>query len=130
MSLTLLTNLAGNVKPTFASSSAVGLTMRANGEERISVLDTAGNIFDAQMPAGAAAPTLSQKRTVTATTVNASPNITLTAGTVSTADLGKAYSGTNIPAGAKIITITDATHFVISVNASAAGSGLTHTIGD
>jgi len=130
MSLTLLTNLAGDVKPTFGSSSATGLSVRANGEEKIKVLDAAGNIIDAQMPAGTTAPLLSQKRNVTATTTNGSPNIVLTAGAITAADLGKDYSGTNIPTGAKILSFTDATHFVISLNATAAGSGLTHTVGD
>jgi hypothetical protein len=54
------TNIAGNVKPSFASSPIVGLTVRANGEERVSVLDMNGNMVDAVIPVPAAAPTLSQ----------------------------------------------------------------------
>lgn len=38
------TNIAGNVKPTFATSPTVGLTVRANGEEAPRVLDTAGGM--------------------------------------------------------------------------------------
>jgi hypothetical protein len=53
------TDVAGNVKPCFATSSLVGLTVRANGEENLKVLDMNGNIVDAQFPAPAAAPTLS-----------------------------------------------------------------------
>jgi hypothetical protein len=54
------TNIAGNVKPSFASSPIVGLTVRANGEERVSVLDMNGNMFDADIPVPTSAPTLSQ----------------------------------------------------------------------
>lgn len=42
------TDIAGNVKPSFASSSLVGLTVRANGEESTKVLDMNGNMVDAQ----------------------------------------------------------------------------------
>jgi hypothetical protein len=53
------TDVPGNVKPSFASSSLVGLTVRVNGEERMKVLDMNGNIVDAQFPSPTAAPTLS-----------------------------------------------------------------------
>lgn len=52
------TDVAGNVKPCFASSALVGLTVRANGEESLKVLDMNGNMVDAQFPAPTAAPTL------------------------------------------------------------------------
>jgi hypothetical protein len=52
------TNVAGNVKPCFASSALVGLTVRVNGEESMKVLDMNGNMVDAQFLAPAAAPTL------------------------------------------------------------------------
>jgi hypothetical protein len=54
------TTIAGNVKPSFASSPLVGLTVRANGEESVSVLDMNGNIYDAIIPVPTSAPTLSQ----------------------------------------------------------------------
>ena len=44
------TDIAGNVKPSFASSSLIGLTVRANGEESTKVLDMNGNMVDAQIP--------------------------------------------------------------------------------
>lgn len=44
------TDIAGNVKPSFASSPLVGLTVRANGEENTKVLDMNGKMFDAQFP--------------------------------------------------------------------------------
>jgi hypothetical protein len=53
------TDIAGNVKPSFASSTLVGLTVRANGEEATKVLDMNGNMVDAQFPTPTAAPTLS-----------------------------------------------------------------------
>lgn len=51
-----------------------------------------------------------------AATTNGDPNITV----ASTANLavGAAVSGTGIPAGATIASITDATHFVLSANAT------------
>lgn len=52
------TDVAGNVKPSFASSSLVGLTVRANGEEATKVLDLNGNMVDAQLPAPTVAPVL------------------------------------------------------------------------
>lgn len=51
-------DVVGNVKPSFASSSLVGLTVRANGEEATKVLDMNGNMVDAQFPAPTLAPVL------------------------------------------------------------------------
>src|SRR6516164_303725 len=53
------TDVPGNVKPCFASSSNVGLTVRSNGEEDTKVLDTNGNMVNAQFPAPANAPVIS-----------------------------------------------------------------------
>lgn len=52
------TDIAGNVKPSFASSPLVGLTVRANGEENTKVLDMNGNMYDAQFPTPSNPPTL------------------------------------------------------------------------
>lgn len=52
------TDIAGNVKPSFASSSLVGLTVRANGEETTKVLDMNGNMVEAQFPTPTTAPVL------------------------------------------------------------------------
>lgn len=52
------TDIAGNVKPSFASSSLVGLTLRANGEETTKVLDMNGNMVEAQFPTPTTAPVL------------------------------------------------------------------------
>lgn len=52
------TDIAGNVKPSFASSSLVGLTVRANGEETTKVLDMNGQMVEAQFPAPVNAPVL------------------------------------------------------------------------
>lgn len=72
-----------------------------------------GNTFDAATGKYGAALS-------SAATTNNDPNITVT----STANLavGAAVSGTGIPVGATITSITDATHFVISANATATGS--------
>lgn len=123
-------NIAGNVKPAFASSSAVGLTVRSNGEERISVLDVAGNIVDAQIPAGATPPVLSQKRIIVITTVNAQAAFVVTSGALSSADVGKPIVGTNIPGNSTIATVTDATHGILSANATAGGAGISAVLGD
>lgn len=45
------TNIAGDVKPSFASSAIVGLTVRANGEEALQVLDAGGGSIDSYFPA-------------------------------------------------------------------------------
>jgi hypothetical protein len=44
------------------------------------------------------------------------------------ADVGSTISGAGIPAGATIVTVTDASHVVISAAATATGSGVTLTI--
>jgi hypothetical protein len=59
------TDVPGNVKPSFATSSLVGLTVRANGEEATKVLDMNGNIVNAQMPTPTNPPTLSSTGTGT-----------------------------------------------------------------
>lgn len=123
-------DVAGNVKPTFASSSAVGLTVRANGEEKIKVLDTVGNMQDAQMPAGTVAPALTQKRAVTATLVNGSPNFTVTSGSLTQSDRGKPVTaGAGILANTTIATVTDSTHGILSNPASSSSSQVL-TLGD
>ena len=53
-------------------------------------------------------------------TTAASPNITVDS--TSNLAVGNVISGTGIPAGATIVSITDATHFVISANATATGT--------
>lgn len=52
------TDIAGNVKPSFASSPLVGLTVRANGEEKTKMLDMNGNMYEAQFPTPTTAPVL------------------------------------------------------------------------
>lgn len=52
-------DVPGNVKPSYASSSLVGLTVRANGEETTKVLDANGNMVEAQFPTPGSAPGLS-----------------------------------------------------------------------
>lgn len=56
--VTVSTDIAGNVKPSFASSPLVGLCVRANGEEETKVLDMNGKMFNAQIPAPTTAPVL------------------------------------------------------------------------
>lgn len=63
------TDVPGNVKPSFASSSLVGLTVRANGEEATKVLDMNGNMVDAQFPSGIA-PTLAAGSGTSLSSVN------------------------------------------------------------
>lgn len=49
-SIVVSTDIAGDVKPSFASSPIVGLTVRANGEERIKILTPSGEMLDALIP--------------------------------------------------------------------------------
>jgi hypothetical protein len=59
--LILSSDIAGDVKPCFASSPVVGLTVRSNGEEPLMVLDPHGNIFEASMPQGTTGPTVTNQ---------------------------------------------------------------------
>ena len=52
------TDIAGNVKPTFATSAAVGLTVRANGEESPLVLDGDGGSHSIFLPSANTAPVI------------------------------------------------------------------------
>lgn len=50
MTTIVSTDIAGDVKPCFASSPVVGLTVRSNGEEPVKVLTPDGQMFDALLP--------------------------------------------------------------------------------
>lgn len=64
----------------------------------------------------------------TVSTTNASPTLVITSGDTSALAVGQAITGTNIPAGATITNIVNATQFTISANASATGTGIVTTI--
>ncbi|MBM3659475.1 MAG: hypothetical protein FJW95_08205 [Actinobacteria bacterium] len=69
-------------------------------------------------------------RTVTdGVTTNASTSITSASAAFTSDDVGKPISGTNIPAGATIASVTSATAATLSAAASGAGTGITFTIG-
>jgi hypothetical protein len=61
-------------------------------------------------------------------TTNADATVTSATAAFTAADVGAPISGTNIPAGAYIISVTNATTVEISANATATGSGITLTI--
>jgi hypothetical protein len=69
-------------------------------------------------------------RTVTdgATTLN-SANVTSATAAFTAADVGKAISGTGIPVGSAILSVTNATTVVITSNATSTGTGRTLVIG-
>jgi hypothetical protein len=50
-------------KDSFAASSSVGLVVRANGEEKVKVIDARGNVFDASIDPPTVAPTFSDTGT-------------------------------------------------------------------
>lgn len=50
----IITGIQKRTKDSFASSPIVGLTVRANGEEKVQIIDARGNVY----PAGIAAPTV------------------------------------------------------------------------
>lgn len=62
-------------------------------------------------------------------TVNASTTVTSATGAFSGKDVGKSITGTGIPVGATIVSVTDTTHVVISAAATAAGTALALVIG-
>jgi prepilin-type N-terminal cleavage/methylation domain-containing protein len=63
-------------------------------------------------------------RTITATTTNASPNVVVTVGAMTATDVGATITGTGIAANSSILAVIDATHFTLSVNATASGSSV------
>jgi hypothetical protein len=64
-----------------------------------------------------------EPRGVTVTKTAASAAITGAAGTFSKSDVGRAISGTGIPAGATLAAVTSDTAATLSANATATGSG-------
>lgn len=66
---------------------------------------------------------------ITGTTTNGSPNVTVTVGTVSDSDIGRYVTGPGVAANTVVASITDTTHFVLSQNAgAAAGTGTINLI--
>lgn len=61
-------------------------------------------------------------------TTNTSAAITGPAGSFSSGDAGRAITGTGIPGGTTILSVTDATHATLSANATASGT-ITATLG-
>jgi hypothetical protein len=70
-------------------------------------------------------------KAITGSTTNLSNSVTITAGTVTTADIGQAISGTGIPGGATIATVTGTpgTSLTMSVAATATNAGVAITVG-
>ncbi len=69
-------------------------------------------------------------RTVTdGVTTNASTTVTSATAAFAAKDVGKSLSGTGIPAGATVASVTNATTIVMSAAATAAGTGVSITIG-
>lgn len=62
-------------------------------------------------------------------TTNASPTLTSATAAFTAADVGRTVSGTGIPGGTTILTVTNGTTVTMSANATATGSSLTVTIG-
>jgi len=100
-----------------AGSTTEGIALLAvqNGGGRIELSPDSSNALALNIGTLAFANT-----SLVATTVNASPNVTV----ASTAGLvpGMQVFGTGIPAGATIASVTDGTNLVLSANATAAGS--------
>lgn len=70
-----------------------------------------------------------ERRTATVTTTSGSANITAAAGTFHEEDAGRTITGTGIPAGATIASVTSETAATLSANATASGS-ITATFGE
>jgi uncharacterized protein (DUF1800 family) len=83
----------------------LGLTSMTNADLRLS----------ANLTLGSGATTINSANVTCATTVGMFPGMTI--------------SGTNIPTGATVTGITNATTFTISANATATGAGITFTAG-
>ncbi len=63
-------------------------------------------------------------RKVTVSTTNADATVTAPAGAVTALDVGKAITGAGIPNGTTVLSVTDATHFELSANATATAAGV------
>jgi hypothetical protein len=61
-------------------------------------------------------------------TTSASPNISSASGAFAANDKGRGISGVGIPAGTRVLSVTDSTHVVLDKNASASGTGITFTL--
>jgi autotransporter-associated beta strand protein len=66
--------------------------------------------------------TLNPTIAISSTTVISTPTVTLTAGSTGELKVGMPVSGTGIPTGATVLSITNATQFVLSANATASGT--------
>jgi hypothetical protein len=64
----------------------------------------------------------SEPRSVTLTTTNASAAVTAAAGTFNEEDAGVPVSGTGVPAGATLLSVTSDTAATLSASATATGS--------
>lgn len=69
-----------------------------------------------------------EQRTASVTTTSASAAITAAAGTFHEEDAGRTISGTGIPAGATVASVTSDTAATLSANATASGT-VTATLG-
>ena len=70
------------------------------------------------------------KRSVTDGVLNSTTTVTSATAAFTSADVGSAITGTGIPAGATIASVTNATTVVISAAATATATGVTLTISD
>lgn len=68
-------------------------------------------------------------RTITVTTTSGATSLTGSSGTFNPEDAGRKITGTGIPAGATIATVTNSTTAALSANATASGS-ITATLPD
>ena len=70
-------------------------------------------------------------KAITGTTANLSTTVTITAGTVTTADVGQAIVGTGIPGGATIATVTGTPGVTLTMSAAATATnaGVAITVG-
>lgn len=64
----------------------------------------------------------------TGSTTSGSPNVTLASGSATQANEGDVITGTGIPTGTTIQSVTDSTHVVLDQNASATGSSVAFTL--
>lgn len=64
-----------------------------------------------------------EPRSVTVTKTSGSAALTAAAGTFAKGDAGRPVSGTGIPAGATLLSVTSDTAATLSANATASGSG-------
>lgn len=101
---------------------------------RPQIAEAFGDAFDAAAIHGTSSPFTNYigeagRRVADAATTNADATVTSATATFTSADVGRELSGTGVPPGTTVLSVTNGTTIEMSANATATGTGVTLTIG-